>query len=60
MIDIENYMKGIPELIILCEHKETHEVWFVWTEEKFQNRLAVMQAWYADVSRGSESQNSYY
>ena len=23
VIDIENYMKGVPELIILCEHKET-------------------------------------
>jgi hypothetical protein len=32
VIDIENYMKGVPELIILCEHKETKEVLFVWTE----------------------------
>lgn len=46
-------MKGIPELIILCEHKETKEVLFVWTELKFQKRLADMQAWYTDVSRGN-------
>lgn len=32
---------------------------FVWTEEKFQNRLAEMQAWYADVSRGSDNQTFY-
>lgn len=60
VIDIENYMKGIPELIILCEHKETKEVLFVWTELKFQKRLADMQAWYTDVSRGNETQSSYY
>lgn len=53
-------MRGVPELIILCEHKETKEVLFVWTEEKFQNRLAEMQAWYADVNRGNENQATYY
>lgn len=35
VIDIENYMKGIPQLIVLCEHKETKEVLYVWSEEKF-------------------------
>jgi len=53
-------MKGVPELIILCEHKESRDVLFVWTEEKFQNRLADMQNWYEDVSRSSDTQASYY
>ena len=33
---------------------------FVWTEEKFQNRLAEMQAWYADVNKGSDNQATFY
>lgn len=40
IIDIHNYIKGEPSLIILCEHKETKEVVFIWSEEKFQARLA--------------------
>lgn len=32
VIDIQNYMKGLPQLIILCEHKQTRQVLFVWTE----------------------------
>ena len=60
IIDIENYQKGEPSLIILCEQKETNEIQFIWSEEKFQARLAEMQTWYADVSGGSHTQSSFY
>lgn len=50
IVDIEKYMKEAPELIIICENKTTKEPQFVWTEDKFQTRLAQMQDWYSDVS----------
>lgn len=53
-------MKGVPELIILCEHKETKEIQFIWAEDKFQNRLADMQTWYSDVSGGRATESTYY
>ena len=37
-------------MIIICENRSTKEVQFVWTEDKFQVRLAEMQDWYSDVS----------
>lgn len=60
IIDIHNYQKGEPSLIILCEHKETQDIEFIWSEEKFQARLAEMQSWYADVSGGGQTQSSFY
>lgn len=53
-------MKGVPQLIILCEHKETKEVQFVWSEEKFQARLGDMQDWYEGSKGGEEGSQSYY
>ena len=32
----------------------------MWSEEKFQARLAEMQIWYADVSGGNQGQSSFY
>ena len=32
LVDIENYMKGVPEMGFICEHRETKEVMFVWAE----------------------------
>ena len=31
VVDIENYMRAVPELVIICEHKETKERLFLWT-----------------------------
>ena len=39
IINIENYLKGVPELIIICENKKTNKVNYVWTETKFSERL---------------------
>jgi hypothetical protein len=57
LLDIENYMKGVPELVIICEHKESKEVLFVWTEEKFNRRLEDMESWYEGAD---QSGTSYY
>ena len=32
VVDIENYMKAVPELVIICEHKETKERYYLWSE----------------------------
>ena len=42
-------------MIILCEHKEEEGVEFVWTWDKFQDRLADMQAWYEEADKGNIS-----
>ena len=60
IVDIDNYLKGCPSLIILCEQKDTKEIEFVWSEEKFQTRLADMQSWYSDVSGGNQTESSFY
>lgn len=31
ILDIQNYTKGEPSLIILCEHKESKEIQFIWS-----------------------------
>ena len=59
VIDIENYMKGVPELLIVCEHKETKEPLFAWTQEKFQDRLADMQDWYVGSNQVNSSIDSH-
>ncbi len=49
ILDIQNYTKSIPKLIILCAHKDTNETQYIWSENKFQARLGAMETWYADV-----------
>ena len=42
---IFNFMinvKGEAEVVILCKHKETEEVLFLWNLEKFRHRLTEM------------------
>lgn len=56
LIDIENYMKGVPEMVFICEHRETKEVMFVWAEEKFEARLEEMTDWWKGDTSGASTE----
>ena len=49
MIDILKYDIDDPEIAIRCRNRRTNEVIFLWSYEKFKQRLALMQEWYADL-----------
>lgn len=59
MVDIEKYMPGIPEMIIICEHKQTKDVQYIWSEDKFQARFANMQTWWSEVKERSTESTFY-
>ena len=49
MIDVLQYDTDEPEIAIRCRNARTHEVLFLWSYEKFQERLELMRSWYADL-----------
>lgn len=49
MIDILTYDNDDPEIAVRCRHSKTDEVLFLWSEEKFYERLELMREWYADL-----------
>ena len=60
IIDISNYLQAEPKLIIMCIQKATKEVQFVWSDEKFQDRLDDMVEWYSDVDSKRQTNDSTY
>ena len=42
MVDVMNYEKDDPELAFRCRDKQTNEVLFLWSHEKFLDRLELM------------------
>ncbi|PCI27702.1 hypothetical protein COB52_04480 [Candidatus Kaiserbacteria bacterium] len=48
MIDVTTYTIDDPEVAIRCRNRNTNEVLFLWSFEKFQERLDMMADWYAD------------
>ena len=48
-------MKGVPELVIICQHSESKDVQFIWNEQKFQKRLNDMEAWYEGSDKNQEN-----
>lgn len=49
MIDVLKYDVDEPEIAIWCWNARTHEVLFLWSYEKFLERLELMRSWYADL-----------
>lgn len=49
MIDVLKYDTDEPEIAIRCRSSKTHEVLFLWSWEKFKERLEFMREWYADL-----------
>lgn len=49
MVDVMNYEKDDPELAFRCRDKQTNEVLFLWSHEKFLDRLELMRDWYSDI-----------
>lgn len=49
MIDILTYDIDDPEFAIRCRHSKTNDVLFLWSMEKFYERLELMREWYADL-----------
>jgi hypothetical protein len=40
-------IKGEAEVVIICNHKESEEVLFLWNIEKFKHRLVEMEEWWS-------------
>lgn len=49
MIDVLKYDQDEPEIAIRCRSSKTHEVLYLWSYEKFRDRLDFMREWYADL-----------
>ena len=49
MVDINDYAEDDPELAVRCRHKEKGDVIFLWSYEKFLERLDLMRDWYDDA-----------
>lgn len=49
MIDVLKYDVDEPEIAIRCRNAWTHEVNYLWSYEKFLERLELMRSWYADL-----------
>lgn len=61
IIDVNKYLTAEPQLIIECKHKQTQEVQFIWSHEKFEQRLYDMYEWYSDVdSKHEQSTQSFF
>jgi len=52
MIDITAYEQDIPEFAYVCKHKKTEKFLFLWSYEKFKQRLELMAEWYSDLRDG--------
>jgi hypothetical protein len=49
MIDIMDYEDDEPELAVRCRNKDTDEIYFLWSYDKFLERLELMADWYDDM-----------
>ena len=49
MIDIKAYQEDDPEIAIRCRNRRTNEVLFLWSYEKFKEKVNQMSQWYADL-----------
>jgi hypothetical protein len=49
MVDILTYETDDPEIAIRCRHARSNEVLFLWSYEKFMQRINMMREWYADL-----------
>jgi hypothetical protein len=48
MVDIMTYTVDDPEIAIRCRDKVTDEVVFLWSWDKFMDRIDMMADWYED------------
>jgi flagellar hook-basal body complex protein FliE len=48
MVDIMTYTVDDPEIAIRCRDKVTDEVIFLWSWDKFMDRIDMMADWYED------------
>lgn len=49
MVDIMDFEDDDPEFAVRCRDKDTDEVKFLWSYEKFLERLDLMRDWYDDL-----------
>ena len=49
MFDVINYSEDDPEIAIRNRNSRSNEVMFIWSYEKFVERLELMREWYADL-----------
>jgi lysyl-tRNA synthetase class I len=49
MIDILTYHEDDPEIAVRCRNRAADEVLFLWSNDKFRNRLELMTDWYEDM-----------
>lgn len=49
MVDVMDYDEDEPEFAFRCRDKQTNEVLFLWSHEKFLDRLEMMRDWYSDI-----------
>lgn len=54
MIDVEKYETDDPEIAIRCRHRRTNDVLYLWSYEKFKQRLELMAEWYSDIMDDGE------
>ncbi len=52
-------IKGEAEVVIICKHKETEEVLFLWIVEKFRNRLVEMEEWFSENKNPEKSYEEF-
>lgn len=60
MIDMRDYDDDEPELAFRCRHRRTNEVMFLWSYEKFKQRLELMAEWYADLKDDGMLNKDYF